>query len=184
MKTNKKISRIHWATMLACVFAMDTVRTFSALAFDTKCGEPDTCIILVRSTSDNIYCHKPGFGGLAGYLLEDVSGYDYNCEQPQKTRVKAVSCFYPAGRYDVTYYKWYWNGTTWMRGMVVGHYTIGDSGHTPLPPVPGEITGTDYVDIRKLYPNGCADTPPPQPTAIASPDTGKPECSDLRISID
>lgn len=167
--------------LLACMF-MVLSEASSVWAFTAECDEPGTCVVLVRYLGNDVYCRKPGQGGMSGYWLDDVSGYDYSCEYPQTTHVGSVdNCFYPTGASYVAYYKWHWNGATWISVGRGTYYTIGDSGHTPLPPVPGEIVSHSFVNIPKLYPNGCVDLPSQQPDQPPNSDPGKPECNDQAL---
>lgn len=167
----KKI-RECWPVVLVCTLvlvldgASQVVRASTA-----NCGEPDTCIVLVRAIGRVVQCRYDS------YLLEDVSGYDWSCEDPKKTRIGAAEiCLYPGAYYNVSYYKFYWIGYKWEYTGVVAHYTLGDSSHTPLPPVPGEIVSSQLVWIPTLYPNGCADLPKPISDNTPNPDPGKPDC--------
>ncbi|MBU2459475.1 MAG: hypothetical protein KKB29_03900 [Nanoarchaeota archaeon] len=179
-KVRDALASLLLVMLLACAFMMLSA-TIPARAVAAKCGEPGTCVVLVRTINVETFCRKPNQGGLSGYGLTDISGYDYSCEYLQATHVGGVNnCFYPISMYSVVYYKWSWERSTGWRlfSSTGSYYTVGDSGHMPLPPVPGEIVSHNYVNIQKLYPNGCSDLPFQQPDQIPNFDIGKPECND------
>lgn len=171
--------------LLGCACGMVLSGAFPNWVFAAKCGEPGTCVILWRWIFDE------AFATSVEYQFYDVSGYDYNCKNLQRTYVGAATTnyFYPAtggDRIHYPYYKWYlifyskyfWDGATWTVSETASFYTHGDFDHnTPVPPVPGEIVSRDYVDVKKLYPNGCSDLPSQQPDETPNFDTGKSECS-------
>lgn len=166
--------------LLICAFTLMADSIFPSGALAAVCGEPGTCIVLVRLIGPDGFCRKPPQGGLSGYGLTDISGYDYSCEYLQTIYAGTISnCFYPQGMYQVYYYKLFWDKAAagWrLLSSANSYYTIGDSSHTPPPPVPGEIVFYDNVNFSKL-PKGCSDLPSQQPTLSPSPDTGKPECA-------
>lgn len=175
----KKKAQWWWLVLMGCAFVwVGESSDVFAMSFTEKCGEPGTCIVLVRIIGSESYCRKPPQGGASGYGYYSISAYDYSCEYPQFTMVGQVSnCLYPTAFYLVHYTKWHWNGRSWTNAWnAASYYTVGDSGHTPLPPVPGEIVSHNYVDIPKLYPNGCSELPSQQPDQTPNLDPGKPDC--------
>ena len=183
-KSGQKTRR--WRQMLLVCAWAGGLWSFPGWSF---AASPDHCVILVRTIGNDLNCYLPGNGGYAGFHLYEISGYNFNyAESLEKRRVGTwLGCWYPSTIYHVSYYKWFWNGDRWSRDYSEKvPYSLGiiDVGlnYTPLPPVPGEIVSHDYVDILKLYPNGCPGLPSQQPDNTPNPDSGKPDCPQLPLN--